>query len=88
MSTREEYAKALKSGVYEICFKKKDGTFRVMVCTLVDELIPKTLKERTEDLLLKPRRKINPAILSVYDLEKSGWRSFSLDSVATFKKIK
>lgn len=87
MLTKSEYSKALKNGVYEVCFKKKDGTFRIMKCTLMSALIPKTLNEVTDDVLLKPKRKENPDVLSVFDLEKNSWRSFRIESVATFKEI-
>jgi len=38
--TRNEYAEALMQGVYELAFQKKDGSLRVMYCTLIPDLIP------------------------------------------------
>ena len=57
-------------------FTKKDGTERVMLCTLKPSLLPK--KEVNED---KPSRKKPENTLAVYDLEAQGWRSFTISSV-------
>jgi len=58
-----------------VTFTKSDGTEREMLCTLREDLIQSTEKktERT--------KKENADVMSVWDLEKSGWRSFRLDSV-------
>lgn len=60
-------------------FTKADGTEREMRCTLREDLIQSTEKktERT--------KKENADVMSVWDLEKSGWRSFRLDSVKSIK---
>jgi hypothetical protein len=86
--SKTEYKEALAQGIYQVCFEKKDGSFRVMTCTLAPELIPKTLKECADALMMKPKRKENDTVLAVYDLEKGCWRSFRIDFVATFNKIK
>jgi hypothetical protein len=83
----EENMKALKLWLTEmlhteeitVTFNKKDGTERVMRCTLKPEALPvvegvvestsKTTKTKTEDSL------------SVWDLDASGWRSFRWDSL-------
>lgn len=85
--TKEDYKKALLSGVYEVCFEKKDGTYRVMRCTLVNQLIPRTMKEVLEAPFENQKKKENPNIISVYDLEKNSWRSFRVDSVCIFKEL-
>jgi hypothetical protein len=59
-----------------ITFTKKDGTERVMKCTLQPELLPKV--EIKED---KQPRKKSTDVLSVFDLEMNNWRSFTLKSV-------
>lgn len=60
-------------------FTKSDGTEREMRCTLREDLIQSTEKktERT--------KKENADVMSVWDLEKSGWRSFRLDSVKSIQ---
>lgn len=59
-----------------ITFTKKDGSERVMSCTLREDMLPK--QEVTED---KTPRKKSENTLAVYDLEANGWRSFTIRSV-------
>jgi hypothetical protein len=59
-----------------ITFTKKDGTERVMNCTLRGDMLP--VVEIKED---KTPRKQNDNILSVYDLDAKGWRSFTVAAV-------
>ena len=59
-----------------ITFTKKDGTERVMNCTLRADMLPAV--EIKED---KTPRKQNDSVLSVYDLDAQGWRSFTLNAV-------
>ena len=59
-----------------ITFTKKDGTERVMYCTLRSDMLPAV--EIKED---KTPRKKNENVLSVYDLESNGWRSFTVTAV-------
>jgi hypothetical protein len=59
-----------------ITFTKKDGTERVMNCTLRGDMLP--VVEIKED---KAPRKQNDSILSVYDLDAQGWRSFTINTV-------
>lgn len=62
-----------------ITFTKKDGSERVMKCTLMPEKLPPVTV--TEN---KTERKKSEDTLAVYDLESNGWRSFVIKSV---KKI-
>ena len=59
-----------------ITFTKKDGTERVMNCTLRGDVLP--VVEIKED---KAPRKQNDSVLSVYDLDAQGWRSFTVNTV-------
>jgi hypothetical protein len=59
-----------------ITFTKKDGTERVMNCTLRGDMLP--VVEIKED---KAPRKQNDSVLSVYDLDVQGWRSFTVNTV-------
>lgn len=78
----------LKYGPVTVTFTKKDGTDRVMSCTLNEELITKlsepapssNLGEILKDMPKKERR-VNEDILPVYDLDAKSWRSFRWDSV-------
>lgn len=71
----------LKMGPVTVTFTKKDGSERIMECTLQPELLPKVeLKEGEE----KAPRKKSADVVAVYDIEANGWRSFAIKSV---KKI-
>lgn len=62
----------------EVKFTKKDGTERVMKCTLHPDVLPKQeIKENTD----KVERIKNDSVIPVYDLEAKGWRSFTVNSV-------
>ena len=86
MITRDEIKDILSKNVATVTFTKQDGTLRAMKCTLKGELLPKVeIKEETKEV--KPR-KVNPDVLSVWDVESIGWRSFRWDSVKFFQAIK
>lgn len=59
-----------------ITFTKKDGTERVMRCTLRDEFLP--TQEINEN---KTPRKYSDKVMSVYDIDAQGWRSFTINAV-------
>ena len=65
----------LKQGVIEVKFKKVDGSERVMKCTLLESYVKP--HEKTTDR----EKKVNEDVISVWDVEKEGWRSFRYDSV-------
>lgn len=73
---RAEYAQTLKWNVATITFTKRDGTERVMRCTLKEEFLPRRDPEETT-----AERDINLDTLSVWDLDKGAWRSFRIDSI-------
>ena len=59
-----------------VTFTKKDGSERVMKCTLNPDQLPEA--PVTES---KKERKVNDNVLAVYDIEAKGWRSFTIKSV-------
>lgn len=70
---------ALHHQTIQVTFTKKDGTERVMKCTLREDILPKVeIKESST-------RKTNDANLAVFDVEANGWRSFT---VRTVKRVK
>lgn len=73
----------LRTNRATVTFEKVDGTLRTMSCSLRPEDLP-PLVESTDD---KPRRvrAENPDTLSVYDLEKSEWRSFRVRSIKSIQ---
>lgn len=77
------FKKWLKShlayGPTTVVFTKKDGTERVMNCTINSDLVPAVeLKEEVEP---KKERKVNEEVMPVYDLEAKAWKSFRWDSI-------
>ena len=71
---------ALKSNIVDVTFIKKDGTERLMKCTLDPEILPKV--EIKEDA--KPRKESTTS-MRVFDTEKNEWRSFTIKSVRNVK---
>jgi len=65
----------LKSEIVELTFTKKDGTERIMTCTLAEQEIPE------ENLPKGTNRKKSDETVAVFDLENNGWRSFRWDSL-------
>lgn len=81
LTTKEQLKGFLRENVLSVVFTKKDGSERVMECTLRPDLLP-VQDENTES---KDKvRTENPDVIQVYDLENSGWRSFRVESVISF----
>lgn len=76
---RQYYTELLKSSDAEVTFTKKDGSDRIMKCTLRESVaIPYEKKtERTRE------GKVN--ILPVWDLEADAWRSINIDTIKEVK---
>ena len=66
----------LRSGPAVVYFTKKDGTTRILKCTLENEFI-----EGVAEFSETGTRKQSDEVISVWDLENDGWRSFRVDSV-------
>jgi hypothetical protein len=76
MMDRYELKETLSKGIMTVTFEKLDGTLREMRCTLQTEFLPPQLLQEGA----KPRAE-NPNVLSVWDIESHGWRSFRIDSI-------
>jgi len=68
---------SLQTDTVTVKFLKKDGTERVMKCTLSESFIPDELSPKNSD-----RVKSNDTV-AVFDVEKQAWRSFRWDSILT-----
>jgi len=73
---RDWISSVLKTTEVQVTFYKKDGTERVMKCTLNPEVLPSVVVK--ED---KKERKIPEHSMAVYDIELKEWRSFVIKSV-------
>jgi hypothetical protein len=78
---KENVVEALKEEVATVTFTKKDGTERVMMCTLNPAYLPEATTPKTTTATRKPNNKVVVA----YDIEKEAFRSFRLDSVTSFE---
>ena len=67
----------LRMGPVNVTFTKKDGTERLMKCTLQEGVV--VPHEKTTERV----KEENNEILAVWDLDKNAWRSFRLDSIKT-----
>lgn len=72
----------------EVKFVKKDGTIRIMKCTLDFTKIPKKDHPKTFSMKKVLRLMKNSGIIHVYDLEKKGWRSVPFKEVDWMKTPK
>lgn len=79
---KQDYNKLLHKGICEVQFTKKDGTLRTMQCTLVDGIL-----EYTDSGTGRTRTTPDHQV-PVFDIEKQAFRSFTTDSVVSFKLIK
>ena len=79
---RSELLLALHQGKCKILFKKADNTERTMICSLSTSLIGTTPSD-TE----KTKKKPNPDVQPVFDLEQNAWRSFRWDSLISAEVI-
>jgi hypothetical protein len=72
-----ELVAALENGVVNIEFSKSDGTIRKMRATLNSNLF--AYKAANTE------RKRNENVLPVWDMDKSGWRSFRFHNLVSWK---
>ncbi|OQB41560.1 MAG: hypothetical protein BWY04_00740 [candidate division CPR1 bacterium ADurb.Bin160] len=81
--------KIKKEKIVTIKFIKKDGTTRIMICTLDFGIIPKRDHPKEVNLAKILKQMTANKIIHVYDIEKSGWRSIpynNIDYLETLKK--
>jgi|LauGreDrversion4_2_1035121.scaffolds.fasta_scaffold204830_3 hypothetical protein len=71
----------LRQGAATIVFTKKDGSERVMKCTLQEGVV--VPHEKTTDRVKEPKDDILP----VWDLEANAWRSITIPNIKTVEFI-
>lgn len=72
-NVRENIVGILRESDCLVTFTKVDGTERKLRCTLREGIGEPTLGTST--------RPSNEAVVNVWDLDKSGWRSFRVENV-------
>lgn len=78
--TRDEIVKTLANEIVEVIFVKANGEERNMLCTLSDHFLPEGTPSKTT-------KDVNPELVTVWDLEKEGWRSFRLDRLISYEVV-
>ena len=78
---RSELQSQLQTEILEVTFTKVNGDKRVMNCTLMEGVLPSSTAEKKAD------KKINEDILSVWDVDSKGWRSFRMNTVTRVRQI-
>jgi hypothetical protein len=76
--TRDGLIDMLRHNIVSVTFTKVNGEERVMKCTLQTDYIPNAPTQNGE-LVVEGKTTSNN--VSVWDIEKSGWRSFKVENV-------
>lgn len=80
--SRDDIVSMLKEHHCSVVFTKVDGTERKGIFTLREDALPKKEeKPLKEGEVPATPRKVNPNIVCAWDVEKSEWRSFRIDSL-------
>ena len=77
--TKADLKKLLEQNVLTVDFLKLDGDKRVMTCTLREDIKPAATK--TDAMSQKKVREVSDAVVSVWDVNAKGWRSFRYDRI-------
>ena len=72
--TKQELKNLLEQNVLVVDFTKLDGDKRVMTCTLREDMKPRATKD--DAMSQKKVREVSDAVISVWDVNAKGWRSF------------
>ena len=77
--TKPDLKNQLEHNVLVVDFTKLNGDKRVMTCTLREDIKPPATK--TDTMSQKAVREISDAVVSVWDVNAKGWRSFRYDRI-------
>ena len=77
--TKPDLKNLLEQNVVVVDFTKLNGDKRVMTCTLREDMKPRATKDDT--MSQKAVREVSDAVVSVWDVNAKGWRSFRYDRV-------
>jgi hypothetical protein len=78
--TNDEMKDSLHKGICKVVFTKKNVDERIMHCTLQESMLPEQIDIEEQIQKKKP----NPDVLAVWDVEAKGWRSFRWDTIKDF----
>ena len=77
--TKADLKFQLEQNVLVVDFTKLNGDKRVMTCTLREDMKPAATK--TDALSQKKVREVSDAVVSVWDVNAKGWRSFRYERI-------
>ena len=77
--TKPDLKNLLEQNVVVVDFTKLNGDKRVMTCTLREDMKPPATK--TDTMSQKKVREVSDAVVSAWDVNAKGWRSFRYDRV-------
>jgi len=77
--TKTDLKNLLEQNVLTVDFTKLNGDKRVMTCTLREDMKPRATKDDT--LSQKKVREVSDAVVSVWDVNAKGWRSFRYERI-------
>jgi len=81
--TREILVKFLMQGICQVSFEKlKDGTNRIILCTLEPSLIPSNYLSSVRKVLAPSG---NTDILPVWEVSEGKWKSFKISNLNDFR---
>ena len=83
--TKADLKNLLEQNVVVVDFTKLDGDKRVMTCTLREDIKPAATK--VDPLSQKKVREVSDAVVSVWDVNAKGWRSFRYDRINTVNVV-
>tara|TARA_Y100000385_G_scaffold275265_1_gene319435 strand:- start:524 stop:910 length:387 start_codon:yes stop_codon:yes gene_type:complete len=83
--TKADLKNLLDQNVLVVDFTKLNGDKRVMTCTLREDIKPAATK--TDTMSQKKVREISDAVVSVWDVNAKGWRSFRYDRINTIEIV-
>ena len=77
--TKSDLKTLLEQNVLVVDFTKLNGDKRVMTCTLREDMKPRATKD--DAMSQKAVREVSDAVVSVWDVNAKGWRSFRYDRI-------
>ena len=80
---KSDVVDTLKQGITIVEFNKVNGEYRKMQCTLSESFLPEQID--LEEAVQK--KKPNPDVMAVYDIDANGWRSFRWDKLQTVNGV-
>jgi len=85
--TKDELVEKLQNESVSVTFTKADGSERTMVCTKMVSKIPEAQHPKTEKVakLDENGNIVESDLITVFDLEKEGWRSFNFSKIKSIE---